>query len=90
MALKFGGKSKFARGDDEGINLSMAQSLSSMSGSLMGLYIRPVKLWAFARSGTRSEGLRLAADWQQCLLHLLERGQGGHLDILMFFKDFIY
>lgn len=39
-ALKFGGKSKSARGDDEGINLCMAQSLSSMSGSLMPLYMQ--------------------------------------------------
>lgn len=27
-------------------------------------------------------GLRWAADWQQSLLYLLERGQEGHLDAL--------
>lgn len=37
MALKFGGKSKFSRGDDEGVILCEAQGLSSMSGSLMVL-----------------------------------------------------
>lgn len=83
MALKFGGKSKFAMEDDEGINLCMAQSLSSVGHSWVCTR-KPVQLWAFAQGGTLNEGSEIGSRWAAGSFALAgerTRGTPGYSDV---------